>query len=130
MTDPTEDTCPSKAYVSDELVRCRLDPGHAGVHLGPLQIDDHEDELVQWTEADAATDSDPVSELPVWYHALPLGQSVYVIFRDDVDSLVGELNGVVLDDHEQPGAVVVDGADRRRLIPWRSIALISWEHDK
>jgi hypothetical protein len=137
-TEQKPDPCPSRAYVMDELTECQLDAGHGGVHLGRVPVDGPggvpQEELVQWRDQDAALDDGPVSEAPVWYSVLPLGQYVEIATGSRrAPLLTGMLHGAVLDDHEQLTALVLqelaDDGRRRVLIPWRTVETLGWERE-
>lgn len=111
------------------VICCDRDLGHHGVHLGRKPVDDG-DELVQWTDADAlAADSDTQrDDLPIWYDVLPMGREVTVdlVGHPNLDDYVSTLAGVVLDDHKQPAALVLDDEGERIMIPWGNAAAIRW----
>lgn len=132
----TEDTCVSRAYRNDQLATCTRELGHDGVHLGRVLATDDggtstTEELVQWTDADAISDTDSVDDLPIWYSALPIGATVVVAYREHPRAEVarGTLTGCVLDDHEQPAALVFvdDELGIRVLVPWSNVAEIAHE---
>lgn len=128
MSDTAEpDTCPARTLHAGYEVTCDREANHAGVHLGK-SIGDDGTELHQWPDSESlGNDQGPVDELPVWYGVMPIGQIVRVGYRDERDRFEGELTGCVLDDHEQPAAIRVQGAERVALIPWDNIAVLSWE---
>lgn len=126
----TDNLCASRSYQLDQLVECRLEAGHAGVHVGNATLEGSLFEVVQWTDADAISDSDSVSELPVWYSALPIGSSVRVTAVYGLDPIDAQLVGCVLDDHEQISALVLltkvsDDEDVRTIMPWANVAAIA-----
>lgn len=137
-TEQEQETCPSRAYVMDELTECQLDAGHGGVHLGRLQVDGPggapAEELVQWRDQDAALDNAAVDELPVWYSALPIGKTVEIGARGGGWANV-LLTGAVLDDHEQVAALRVSyraseqGLPQHVLVPWHAVSSIQWTGD-
>lgn len=137
MSDTDEKDCPARTLYDGGEVTCDRDAGHAGVHLGKSFAKDSGRELHQWTDAQSiGDDGGPVDQLPVWYAVLPIGKQVRVApMGDDFRVVEGELFGVVLDDHEQPAAVVVReqlAADTftRHLYPWHIIGGLSWAEDQ
>jgi hypothetical protein len=114
-----------------ELVTCRREPDHDGVHVGAIPRGEHTDELVQWTHSESYEANAPVDELPIWYSALPLGAIVDVATRDGYTFQNVQLTGAVLDDHEQLAALRLDYVDasdttRHVLLPWSRCASIEW----
>lgn len=125
--------CTSRSWQNDQLVTCQLEPHANGVHLSRVDVEGGQ-ELVQWTEREAVQDREQEQDgTPVWYGVLPVGQEVIVGYRDDRDRLVGTLAGAVLDDHEQLSAVMVEYPaggglpQRRAMVPFDNIAVMSWE---
>lgn len=130
-----EKPCASRAYVMDSLTTCDRPDGHGGVHVGRVLADGigkSAVEVVQWTDADAASDTGSVDDVPIWYAVLPIGLQVRVGYRDDRDRVIGELTGAVLDDHEQLAALRLHSTEigRHVLVPFHNLATLSWADDQ
>ena len=133
MSNEDEQLCMSELDVHGGAVRiqCNGKLGHDGLHVGRELIGEDGYEVHQWTDAAAVDDNASASELPVWYHALPLDKVVDVHSRGGGYSDV-LLSGVVVDDHEQPGAIRVswreseNGMPSHALVPWHAVSAIEW----
>lgn len=111
---------------------CDRDKGHGGMHVGHAP----DSERFQWRDEDAwryVKLGDELADEPMWYRVLPIGEDVDVDLRQhpSTNSYVTTLHGVVLDDHEQPAAIILGGAsgdtEKRVLIPWANVASIIWD---
>lgn len=136
MSDTEEKTCPATTRFDAQTVTCRREADHAGVHLGPVDVEGGT-ELHQWSGPSGPDDDGPVSELPVWYSVLPLGK---VVDLEPSARGIGWqnvlLDGAVLDDHEQIAALRVsfkateDSPPRHVLVPWQAVAAVAWNGDQ